>query len=207
MAGRGPIGSHDAPAASTFSATRALGLLRRPARREPEPSLVRTLRNDTRRRILRIIQSRPGIQPFHIWKEARGAMGVTLRGLQTLEKAGLVRSLKIGRTRHYYENSPRHRGSELEVMAILQLRTVRETMQALRQLGEGTQKQVADLLGLSISTASERLAALQRLEFVRLSRSGGVIKYTLANLPGTSDESRRPPQSVADAVVSPTATS
>ena len=147
---------------------------------EPAPPRVNpTLRNETRRRIMEVIQERPGVQQFHVWKRIGGAFGVTLRGLDLLERAGLVRSFKHGKSRHYYENDPKFTAGAVQVFAAMATRTLGETLNVIHERAPISQKELAQALGITVSTLSGRLARLERDGMIVRERRGGLNLYSM----------------------------
>jgi predicted transcriptional regulator len=135
------------------------------------------LENKTRKRIHRLIAERPGVQPFHVWKQIGGAFGVTLRGLELLERVGLVRSVKQGKNRHYYRNTPEFTPRITEVLAVLARRNLAQTFQTLRDRGPMTQKELSNDLRVGVPTLSVRLSKLSRYGLVVCERRGGRKHY------------------------------
>lgn len=157
------------------------GLLRR-VHNGSGPGLVEALTNPTRRRIFKLIQVRPGIQPYHVWQDVGGAFGVTLRALYVLERTGLVRSVKSGRNRHYFENSARFQSQNLGVLSLLSSRTIGDTYRLLIRKKVATQREIAAELGISIPTASLRLSRMKQAGLITVSRANGNLLFEPVSL-------------------------
>lgn len=143
-----------------LQAVAAVHLFSRRTRVEGWDAFVgRTLQKRRRRITYELILSRPGIQPFHVWKALGGAFGNTLRSLERLEAVGFVRSIKIGGFRHYF---PKPQGNEPldPLAAFLARRTVRETLDFLKGRAPVSLAETSRGLGVAPATAHERLQRL-----------------------------------------------
>lgn len=189
-----------------FLRLRHLGLLFAGSRRLGQYQQSRAavaLRNPARLRIYRLVQSRPGIQPYHIWKEVGGAFGVTLRALYVIEKLGLVKVVRGGRAKHYFENSPEYSDDKARVLAAISNRRIKAVLDALQGRGPISQAEISKRLGVSVATVSKRLAKMRGAGLVDVVRANGVNLYEARYMvlqpspgPGVSPNSRTGPVSL-----------
>lgn len=166
-------------AVRVLQALAALHLFSRRTRVEGWDAFVgRTLQNRRRRITYELVLSRPGIQPFHVWKALGGAFGNTLRSLERLEAVGFVRSIKIGGFRHYF---PKPQGNEPldPLVAFLARRTVRETLEFLKEHAPVSLAETSRGLGVAPATAHDRLQRLVASGLAERFRTNQGIRFRI----------------------------
>lgn len=151
-----------------------------PVRAERRPSATNAqsaLSSPSRRKVFLTIMAQPGIRAFHVWKEVGGALGVTMRAIARLERAGLIRGVRIGRARHFFPAGPENEGLPAQRRAALTIPWVRATLDAVMSAPPRTLGDLAAALGRSRSTVSERLKRLTELGLLEVERDGALRRY------------------------------
>lgn len=123
-----------------------------------------------RDQVLDIVRANPGIQPYAVWKQVGGALGVTVRAIRKLEERGQIRVVHRGRHRHLFQSAFPPDPARAALAADLSRPAVRETLRLIATLKRSTQAQLARQLGIAESTMSERVARLKRLGLIRVQR-------------------------------------
>ncbi|GEM_PF-4404304 len=131
------------------------------------------LRNPTRKKILRLIENRPGINFSSLMREIGVKNGVLSYHLRVLERRGFVTSIKEGGMRRYYP-ARFHPPEEIET----------RIMRVLLQNPGMTQTDISKHVGVSRQVVNYHIKKLVNERRVKIKRDGRVTRcYPLYFLP------------------------
>lgn len=135
------------------------------------------LENETRARLVELIEENPGLSQQELCDEVGAGWGNTVYHLQRLEQADFIRSEKQGHHRRFYRVGEMETG-EIEALGVLKNDNANKIARYLLQEPGCNQKQVCQALDISPSLAHKWISRLEENDLVTSEREWRSKHYT-----------------------------
>ena len=146
--------------------------------------------SENRADIYNFILLNPGTYLRKIFKDVGLAMGDTQYHLSVLEKKGYVKSMKVGKHRHYYPMSVNSGQDEL-ILALLGQTTTRDILVYLIENIGPTQSELSNFKHFSTPTIYWHMKRLISSGLVVGFKEGSVIRYYVRDISSLTECIRR----------------
>ncbi|HWG91853.1 MAG TPA: helix-turn-helix domain-containing protein, partial [Candidatus Thermoplasmatota archaeon] len=135
--------------------------------------------NPVRERLFQLVKADPGVSATELSERAGVSWGTTLYHLNVLEQNRMVVGVKHGRYLRYFENGARKDG---DAQCVLRNTTTARVQDAVAASAGRTQKELADLLGMSPQALHWHLRRLEGAGLVTKVKEGRVVRHYAATV-------------------------